>query len=346
MHNVSINIVRKKNIYIHLSQKIYSTIESHNANQFSSTELDPSLRASRNNLEKKKPSRLLDSLQTQNAKKRRKRRKERKKGEERKTVERSSDGASLGVARGESLSACEEISRALSCKFSQAKTFERGCAATRQNSRHNCTLNEKFSSLHFGGGSTVFIVRQMRNSAKASFANDPLTILQMKEARLHHRVYHHVGACIARILKHETRNLKRVFEIRNQEFLDHFVDRKRRGEFLEEERSMMFLRWLVVSCELPGYSLSLYACALCHVWLVYAWFIVVSYGEYIRGRSSSKENDEFGSPLRDMGHRDWFLYIDIVYIYIYMYTFFFLFFPLIGNVRGNASIVIRFYRWL
>lgn len=58
MHNVSINIVRKKNIYIHLSQKIYSTIESHNANQFSSTELDPSLRASRNtrgfNLEKKK----------------------------------------------------------------------------------------------------------------------------------------------------------------------------------------------------------------------------------------------------------------------------------------------------
>lgn len=269
MHNVSINIVRKKNIYIHLSQKIYSTIESHNANQFSSTELDPSLRASRNtrgfNLEKKKPSRLLDSLQTQNAKKRRKRRKERKKGEERKTVERSSGGASLGVARGESLSACEEISRALSCKFSQAKTFERGCAATRQNSRHNCTLNEKFSSLHFGGGSTVFIVRQMRNSAKASFANDPLTILQMEEARLHHRVYHHVGACIARILKHETRNLKRVIEIRNQEFLDHFVDRKRRGEFLEEERSMMFLRWLVVSCELPGYSLSLYACALCHV---------------------------------------------------------------------------------
>lgn len=180
-------------------------------------------------------------------------------------MERSSGGASLGVARGESLSACEEISRALSCKFSQAKTFERGCAATRQNSRHNCTLNEKFSSLHFGGGSTVFIVRQMRNSAKASFANDPLTILQMEEARLHHRVYHHVGACIARILKHETRNLKRVIEIRNQEFLDHFVDRKRRGEFLEEERSMMFLRWLVVSCELPGYSLSLYACALCHV---------------------------------------------------------------------------------
>lgn len=84
MHNVSINIVRKKNIYIHLSQKIYSTIESHNANQFSSTELDPSLRASRNtrgfNLEKKKAlstSRLSSNSKRKEEKKKKERKKER-----------------------------------------------------------------------------------------------------------------------------------------------------------------------------------------------------------------------------------------------------------------------------
>lgn len=103
--------MKKKNTInekTHLSWKIYSTIKSHNANQFSSTSWTRSLITSlANPLEtlvastskkkkKEKPSQPLDSLQTQNAKKSRakgrKIKKERKK--ERKTVERSSRGAS------------------------------------------------------------------------------------------------------------------------------------------------------------------------------------------------------------------------------------------------------------
>lgn len=131
-------------------------------------------------------------------------------------------------------------------------------------------------------------------------------------------------ACIARIL--ETRCYSK------SGIPWPFVDRSIRREFFGGEidnvfaaRGGGFLRvtWLLSP------SLSLSACALCHAWVVYAWFIVVSYDENIRERSSSKESDEFGSPLRDMGHAR--------SIFIYIYTFFFILFLLLLEILGRAT---------
>lgn len=122
-------------------------------------------------------------------------------------------------------------------------------------------------------------------------------------------------ACIARIL--ETRCYSK------SGIPWPFVDRSIRREFFGGEiddvfaaRGGGFLRvtWLLSP------SLSLSACALCHAWVVYAWFIVVSYDENIRERSSSKESDEFGSPLRDMGHAR------SIFIYIHFFLYFFCFY--------------------
>ena len=254
----------------------------------------------------------------------------------------------LDVARAVNLSACEEISRvplslslSLSSKFSQAyRNFGAWVwAATWQNSRHGDAqvhLNEKFSSLHFVGG----LIDAIHCSTFAklegegvihgwSFDHPSFT----RNGHLHYRL-HAKWWMRARILKRGTWKTRcQIFEIRNSLTLCRSIDQKR--VFRRRDRWCFCGEGRWFSCELPGYSLSLflfhYACALCHAWVVYAWFIVLSYGKNIRGRSSSKESDEFGSPLRDMGHTR------SIFTYIYtLFFFFFTFFPFIGNL-GEAT---------
>lgn len=153
-------------------------------------------------------------------------------------------------------------------------------------------------------------------------------------------------ASVARILKRGTWNLKSGVRYSKLGILWPFVDRSIRREFFEAEIDDVFAA--KGGGFLPGYSLSLSrslsACALCHAWVVYAWFIVVSYGKNIRGRSSSKESDEFGSPFERYGSHE---------IDFYIYTFFFsLFFPFIGNLGGNEyrdtilSVITAIWIWL